>query len=292
MNKLIRISCVLAVLLFSTARTMAQSIVFNCTKTTWNAIGHSDGEAIGTVELTGDGMFDHFEAEIWCQDDPDQYITFANCNTNGGQLVCYAWEGGHYDLNADYHYTLIIKAFDTPYYGLPPVATKTINFIGTGIPGTPYCNITLTNIGLSTNSAIENGYTHTFQPFNVTFSEPVSRVEAWCEIARTGSVDIETTKNSSDGRTWSINGAMVPFGTENGIANLVVTAWNSRGIQMRGVYAHGYPINLVATPTGIDSAISNVDDAQFRAYNLTGQRVNGNGQKGICIINGKKTLKK
>lgn len=270
----------------------AQSITFNCTKSSWSTIGSQNGENIGTVRLNGTSEFDHFEAEIKCQEDPDQYITFANCNTNGGSLICYAWEGGHYDLNKDYHYTITIRAYEYPYYNTKPVATLTKSFIGTGVDGIPYSNVTVQSVSLKSNGLIYNGYTYKGGNFDVTFTEPVSKVEVWCEIIRTGVVELKATKKSADSRTWTINPSAITVEQES-IANLMVTAWDMRGIQMRGESSHAYPINLVnSTVTGINEAIECEAEAQSAVFNLAGQRVNAATHKGISIINGKKVLTK
>ena len=48
------------------------AISLKITKTDWSSIGGKDGEIIGTVSCNID-PFDHYEAEIRCAEDPDQF---------------------------------------------------------------------------------------------------------------------------------------------------------------------------------------------------------------------------
>ncbi len=263
-------------------------IKLNITKKSWATIGAENGEVIGTAELKNTDNFDHFEAVIRCAEDPDQYITFADCMVNGGKLVCYTWTGGHYTLNNGYHYTLTVDAYDVPYYGSKPVATATYDFVGTGAEATKYCDITITNVDLTPSTLLVNGYNYNGD-FDVTFSEPVARVQSWWAMGMEGTRRLSATQKSEDGTVWTINLDSVLEGLE-GAANIQITAWNADGLQMRGEGGdHSFALNIIVSGgedapatsiTAIRAAI-NADEAQI--YSMDGAKLN-KLQKGINVV--------
>lgn len=259
-------------------------IELNITKDSWATIGAERGEVVGTAELKNAEQFDHFEATISCAEDPDQYITFADCSKNGGQLICYAWEGGHYTLNNGYHYTLTVEAYDVPYYGVKPVATATYDFVGTGAEATRYCDITITNVDLTPNTLLINGYNYNGD-FDVTFSEPVERVQTWWAMGMEGTLRFSATQKSEDGTVWTINLGSALDGIE-GAANIHVTAWNAEGLQIRGEDSdHSFAFNIIVTG-GNETPVTAV--AANRAVNAHIYSVNGAKshklQKGINVV--------
>lgn len=288
MSKFTHIFLLFSMWLCMGASSFAQGITFNCTKSSWATLGNQEGESIGTVTLNGYSIFDHFEAEIRCAEDPDIYITFANCNTNGGELICYTWEGGKHDLYKGYHYTITIKAFDLPYYELPPVVTETYDFVGSGKTPIQYSSVTVTNVKLPRTDMIAYGYIPQGSSFDVEFSEPVSRAEAVWEQIRTGVTALPVTQKSSDGKVWTVSTSLIYLET-NEIANLMITAWDKNGLQMHGIENHSYPVNLVkGVPTGISDNIADGSNMGNNMFNIAGQRINSKPQNGIYIVNGKK----
>lgn len=272
---------------------VAPSIALNITKTNWATIGSQNGETIGTVTLNGIDEFDHFEAEIRCAEDPDQYITFANVNTNGGDLMCFAWEGGHHDLYKGYHYTITIKAFNVPYYGASPVATTTYEFVGTGVEPIIYSDITIASTTLQEN-AQGLGWDCVGESFDVTFSAPVAKVKAWWAMGFGGSADCTVTKKDAEGLVWTV---VLPNDIEAEEAGMIatadinITAWDAEGHQIKGAngdHAFAYTV-IPVTATAIESI--NAANAKADAVNIAGQKVSNN-YKGIVIINGKKMLVK
>lgn len=272
-------------------------IALNITKTDWSKIGAESGEVIGTVELKNTEVFDHFEAEIFCADDPDQYITFANLNVNGGNLTCYCWEGGHHTLNKDYHYVLIVKAFDAPYYGMLPVATATYEFVGTGAEAVKYCDIQVAEVSLKENPLLYHGYDVDGQTFDVTFSEPVSKVKAWMAMGFDGAKTIEAAKKSEDGTVWTIT---LPESVlhDEGSINVMFQAWNAEGVQAKGENGdHAFDLNIIVTlvddPDAIENILANIG-TETTVFTPAGLRIKaGMMKKGnLYIINGKKVLVK
>lgn len=263
-------------------------IKLNITKTSWATIGSENGEVIGTAELKNAEIFDHFETTIRCAEDPDQYITFADCRVNGGQLVCYAWEGGRYTLNKGFHYTLTVEAYDVPYYGVEPVATATYNFVGTGAEATKYCDITITNVGLTPNSLLVNGYNYNGD-FDVRFSAPVARVEAWWAMGLDGAQRFSATKKSKDGTVWTINLDSALEGIE-GAANIQITAWNAEGLQIRGEGGdHSFALNIIVSggeddpATAIATIHAAINAGAAQIYSVNGTKL-AKLQKGINIV--------
>ena len=269
-------------------------IVLNITKTNWSKIGSESGEAIGTAELKGGDAFDHIEAEIRCQEDPDQYITFANLRTNGGNLMCYAWEGGSYTLNKGYHYTLIVRAFDVPYYGVEPIAVATYEFVGTGAEAIVYSDIELTKVDLPENDLLYHGYDLKVTSFDVTFSAPVSKVKVWGAMGMDGSINYSAAKKSEDGTVWTIllNEDIL---NEEGSVNLMIQAWDAAGVQAKGWNGdHAFDMNLIVNLD--DDAIRSIEMASAgkEIVTLSGMRVKASQMKKgqIYIINGKKVMVK
>lgn len=263
-------------------------VKLNITKNSWATIGAENGEVVGTVELKNSNKFDHFEAAIRCTEDPDQYITFADCMVNGGQLVCYAWEGGHYTLNKGYHYTLTVEAYDEPYYGILPVATATYNFVGTGAEATKYCDITITNVGLTPNSLLINGYNYNGD-FDVTFSAPVARVESWWAMGQEGTKRLSATKKSKDGTVWTINLGSALEDIE-GAANIQITAWNAEGLQIQGEGGdHSFALNIIVSGgeddpvTAIATIHAAINAGEAQIYSVNGTKLD-KLQRGINIV--------
>lgn len=271
------------------------AIVANITKTSWATIGTQYGETIGTVSMTGTDAFDHIEAEIRCVEDADQYITFANVNTNGGSLICYAPEGSLYHLNKGYHYLLIVKGFDVPYYGVAPVATDTIAFVGEGKEPTTYSDIVISEVHLKPNTMMVNGYDINGSTFDVTFSAPVSRVQAWWAKGFEGSERFTAEKKTEDGLTWTIIMSEDAATTE-GSVNVMITAWDKNGVQVKGETGdHAFAYNLFISssdPTGILTLAK--AEAQGRIFTLAGIRIQAaQMKKGVTyIVNGKKVVLK
>ncbi len=268
-------------------------IVLNITKSSWSKIGSESGEAIGTAELKNAIAFDHIEAEIRCQEDPDQYISFANLMQNGGQLKCYCWEGGSYTLNKGYHYTLTVKAFDVPYYGVAPIAVATYEFVGTGAEAVTYnADLHIAQVGLTPNALLVNGYELNTNSFDVTFSESVSRVKAWGAMGMDGSVNYSAQKKSDDGTVWTIilNDDVL---NDEGAINLMIQAWDAKGVQAKGENGdHAFGLNLILSQT---DAIRLVDMAHAKVvYTLGGARIPANQMKKgqVYVINGMKVMMK
>ena len=232
----------------------AKSLVeLEVTKTSWSSIGNQDGEVVATVkcDIT---PFDHFEAEIRCQEDPDQYITFANLNSSQGSLVCYTWEGGYYDLNKGYHYTLIVKAFDVPYYGVEPCETVTYEFVGTGKEPAVYSDIQIVNVDLVEDILLYHGYDIDGTTFDVTFSEPVSKVNVWAAKGMAGSIPCSAEQKSDDGTVWTIiltDGVL----SQEGSSNIMIQAWDANGVLARGEngdHAFGYNLFIAESDPNTD----------------------------------------
>lgn len=274
------------------------AIKLNITKTDWSVIGNENGEAIGTAELINSEAFDHIDAEIRCQEDPDQYISFAASLTNGGNIVCYSWERGHFDLNAGYHYTLTIKAFDVPYYGAEPVATATYDFIGTGVEATKYSDIQVAKLNLKENVSLVNGYDADGTTFDVTFNAPVSKVTAWMALGFYGTAAITAEKQSEDGTVWTVKMPESVL-SEEGSVNIMVQAWDADGVMAKGENGdHAFSFNIfVSTSVPEDDpevAINAVKvSASTSVFTLSGVKINESQmQKGnVYIVNGK-TIRK
>lgn len=292
----IRIVCTMALMVVAIVTNAAIDIKFNCSKNTWSTIGNENGEVIGTVTVVGIDNFDHVEAEIRCKEDPYQYITLSNIYKNGSSLMCYTWEGGHYDLTYGYHYTMTIKAFDVPWYGALPVAATTYSFVGTGAAAIPYCDIEMTGVSLAPNDVVLNGYNINGTTFDVTFSAPVSRVEAWWAQGFDGAEYFSTSKKSADGRTWTVQMSDQVLFAEGSVC-IMVTAWNRQDIQIRGDNAdHAYALNIVVSDSSPDiTGINNVTTRRPRRpmFNMAGERLSPDQpHKGIIVIDGKKWLMK
>lgn len=283
----------------ATAETPAvgPEVILAITKTDWSKIGNQNGEAIGTALLKGAEVFDHIEAEIRCKEDADQYISFANLLTNGGKLTCYAWEGGSYDLNKGYHYTLTVKAFDVPYYGVEPVAVATYEFVGTGIEAVVYSDIDIAKVDLEEEPILFNGYKIDKTSFDVTFSAPASNVSCWLAMGMDGSVSCSAKKKSEDGTVWTI---LLPEDilSYEGSVNLMVQAWDASGVLAKGWNAdHAFDFNLsIGTSDPEEDAIKAIEMAYAGkpVYTLSGVRIKASQMKKgqVYIINGVKVLKK
>lgn len=207
------------------------AISLKITKTNWSSIGSKDGETIGSVSCNID-PFDHFEAEIRCSEDPDQFIPFSNIFSRQGNLVCYSFEGGNFPLNKDYHYTLTVKAFDVPYYGVQPKATETYSFVGTGEKAKEYADISITT-NLEVN-AQGLGYNMPSDGIIVvTFSSAVNNPKAWAALGMDGSHNLSVYSIGNEGRTWGID--ISEYKDEEGGVDIHITAYDvATGNQIRG----------------------------------------------------------
>ncbi len=268
-------------------------IALNITKTDWSKIGNQNGEVIGKAELLNAEAFDHIEAEIRCQEDADQFISFSNMMVNGGNLTCFAWEGGSYTLNKGYHYTLTVNAFDVPYYGATPVATATYEFVGTGAEAVKYCDIELAKVDLPENALLYHGYDLGVTSFDVTFSAPVSKVNVWGAMGMDGSIKYSAEKKSADGTVWTIVLDENILG-EEGSVNLMIQAWDAEGVQAKGWNGeHAFDMNLIIN---LADAIKSVEMAYAgkTIYTMNGVRIKSSQMKKgqVYIVNGVKVLVK
>lgn len=273
-------------------------IKLDITKTDWSTIGSDRGEVIGTATLSDEFTFDHMEFEIRCQEDTDQYITLSNLNTNGGKIVCFCWEGGHYDLYKGYHYSLIAKGFDVPYYGVAPVAVDTFEFVGTGIEPIIYSDLECVGLALEADELLYHGYKLVAREFDVTFSAPVSRAKAWLAAGFDGSIACEINKKSEDGTVWTV---VLPESvmSDEGSLNLMIQAWDTSGVLAKGWNGdHAFDFNLFLDGSAPDDlrAIRVIENvfAQQKVYNLSGQRMGaGRMKRGqVYIVNGQKIVLK
>lgn len=247
------------------------TITLNITKTSWAIIGSQNGESIGTAKLEGAEGFDHIEAEIRCAEDPDQYITFADVNTNGGALTCYAWEGGRYDLNKGYHYTLTVKAFDVPYYGVDPIATTTYEIVGTGKAAQA-----VVDIAASVSNAKLGVYGY-IMPANgqveVTFAAPVKNAKAWIAMGQDGSQNVTISQKDGEGKVWSVD--LASFLGEEGSINLNVTAYDKEtGNPIKGEFSdHSFAFNVSCNPEG--GELDPIDEADGSSFEKAKTLVEG-----------------
>ncbi len=271
-----------------------EGIELNIIKTDWATIGSENGEVIATVGGNFN-PFDHFEAEIRCEEDPEQYISFPYVNSIGGKLICWTWEGGHYDLNAGYHYSLIVKAFTVPYYGAEPVATTVYEFVGTGVEVAKFSDIELAKVDLEQNAILYHGYNVSGNTFDVTFSAPVSKVAVWWAKGQDGTENFSAEQKSEDGTVWTIIMPENITSTE-GSVNVMIQAWDAEGVMAKGENGdNAFALNLFIAESvpedGPEVAIKNImanPTAEVRT--LTGIIIKAaQMQKGnIYIINGKK----
>lgn len=266
-------------------------LVVNLTKTSWATLGNQNGEVIGTAKLENADAFDHIEAEIRCVEAPSQYITFSNVNTNGGNIVCYTWEGGHYDMNYGYHYLLIVKAFDVPYYGVEPIATDTIEVVGAGSEAVKYSDVEVVKLELKENPLLYHGYDINGTTFDVVFSEPVRIVSAWGAMGFDGSLSFSAQKKSEDGTVWTIVMPETVLSLEGSI-NVMIKAWDADYLMSRGWNGeHAFDFNLSISPADDPTAIKSMNiAADASVYTLSGVRINAAQMKkgDIYIINGVK----
>lgn len=285
---------VLLVLCATTA--MAQATIhFNCTKTDWSTIGNEDGEVIGTIRIEGADTFDHFVIGMYCDEDPEQFITFAGVRENGGELRCYTWQGGTNDLNAGYHYRILIEAYAFDY-SLKPFAYTTYKVTGTGKPVGVYCDVRLASVNLKPNDYGQNSYNLNGNKFDVTFSDAVSNVSAWwAQGFAGGSLALETTKVSDTKWTIHLPNELL---SEEGSLSIMITAWNADGVQVRGENSeHTFSVQVFAgggSSTGINAAPAVPNESVSAAgYDLVGRPAATESRgNGIVISNGKKTIKK
>lgn len=268
------------------------NLTFTPSKATWATLGDAYGEVVGQVSLTGTDKFDHIEAEMRCTEDPEQYITFINMYSPKGDLRCATGDNWKHQLYNGYHYTLIIRAFDVPYYDSEPIKTTSYNIVGQGITAPVYTDINLTGVGLQPNPLYLNGYNVNGPSFDVTFSAPLSSVKAWWAMGMDGSMNLEVVKKNSNGTVWTV---LLPSDAQfaEGSINVQITGWDLNGIQIRGTESgeHSFALNIVTgTTTGIsNAALVPANDIENKAYNLAGQKVSPS-TKGIVILNGKKVL--
>lgn len=260
------------------------TITFNITKTNWTRVGSDNGETIGSATLANSTLFDHFEFEITCEEDPDQYITIAASLSNPGTITCYDPR----KLYKGYHYTLRAKAFDVPYYGVAPIAVAEYQFEGQGEAAPVFADIEIAAIDLT--ESILGGYVTNKRSFDVTFTAPVSKAEAWNAAGMLGSNPVDIVQKDAEGLVWTIT--LPESNATSGEVdsyNINIVVWDANGVKAKGWNADNsfvYSV-LYEGVTGINGI--NAASAQTAKYNLAGQRIN-NRTKGIVIVDGKKTL--
>ena len=263
----------------------APTVSLNLTKTGWTKVGTPNGENIGTATLLNSKMFDHFEFEITCEEDPDQYITFAASLSNPGNIVCYDPR----KLYKGYHYTLHVYAFTVPYYGVAPVASAEYKFVGEGEAAPVYSDIEVASVELTPSNL--GGYTVSKRTFDVTFTAPVSKAEAWNAAGLLGSTPVTIVQKDTEGLVWTV---ILPApnneADEVEAYSINIVVWDANGVKAKGWNADNSFVYSIVYDKG--TSINNVKAASAKdeIYNLAGQRIN-NYTKGIIIVNGKKSIK-
>lgn len=206
-------------------------ITLNLTKTSWAKIGATNGESIGTVSCNLPN-FDHYTFYIKCDDDPDQFISFADLLDIEGSPKCYSPDANGYDLNKGLHYTLYVEAYDTPQYGVKPIVVYTYQFVGEGKAATVYNNdITVAKVYLKENSQ-GLGYNVNGEKFDIEFTAPVSTVTAYWAQGMDGTTKLTTAKKNAEGTIWTITLTERALNEEGGIS-LNIVATDTEGHQLK-----------------------------------------------------------
>lgn len=258
------------------------TIDLNLTKTVWSSVGSDNGELLGTATLVNATAFDHFEFDITCQEDPDQYITIASSMNNPGNIVCYDPR----KLYKGYHYTLRVKAFDVPYYGALPIATTEYSFIGQGVSAPVYSDIDVASVTLT--ESILGGYLTNQPTFDVTFTAPVSRAQAWNAAGMLGSTPVTITQKDAEGLVWTVTLPESNATSDEAASyNINIVAWDANGVKAKGWNGDNSFVFAVVYEKGTGINAASAASAQQTTYNLAGQRVENNA-KGIVIVGGKK----
>ncbi len=269
------------------------NINLDITKTDWSTIGNQNGEVIGTVSCDAE-VFDHYVFSIKCTEDPDAFISFQNLTKASGNITCYAWEGGTYDLYKDYHYILTVEAYDEPYFNAVPVATKTYEIVGTGKIPTVYNNtLRVSNVSLESDDVVFNGFKANGSTFDVTFSEPVSKVVTWIALGFDGSKNMTASKKSDDGTVWTF---ILPSDVDTeGAQNVMFQVWDNNDIMARGENGdNAFALNIIMSNSSPeDVAVSEIaaDKASNSVYTVSGTKVNAMQKGNIYVVNGKKVVK-
>lgn len=224
-------------------------IALNITKTNWSKIGAVAGETVGIISSDAT-VIDHYSVSITCDDDPDQFISFADLYNASGEIKCYCPEAGAYDLFNGQHYTLHAYAFDVPYYGAEPVGEYVYKFVGTGKTPTLYKDGVSIAVGLQLNSK-GLGYDINGDSFDITFSEPVSTVKAFWAMGLDGSMPFVATQKSADGTVWTIT-LTSDATTAEGSVNVNIVATDMNGLQLRNA--------CDIRPFGFDVVVNSVFD--------------------------------
>lgn len=268
------------------------NITLDITKTDWATIGSENGEVIGTVTSDAE-TFDHYDFSIKCAEDPDMFISFADLTKVSGDIKCYAWEGGAYDLYNGYHYTITVNAYDVPYFNAVPVATTKYEFVGTGKTPTVYNNnITINNVSLKADDLVFNGYVADGNTFDVTFSEPITEIKAWAALGFDGSANMTAVKKSDDGTVWTLT---LPSSviSDEGAVNVMIQAWDVNNVMAKGENGdHAFGLNIIftaVTPSSINGiAISKNNN---NAYSISGSKVNAMKKGSVYVVDGKKVVR-
>lgn len=261
-------------------------IQFNITKTNWTKVGSENGEVIGTATLKNAAKFDHFEFDIVCEEDPEQYITIASKLTNPALIECF--DPQH--LYQGYHYTLRAQAFSVPYYGAAPIATAEYKFVGQGIEAPRYADIDVAATSLTPDPL--GGYIAYSHEIEVTFTAPVAQAKAWNAGGFDGSTTLDIVQKDAEGYVWTV---ILPKNTLNAgdadVYDVNIVVWDANGLKAKGWNgdnSFAFSVLMMDKGTGVKD-LKMADSRQDIRYNMLGQRVKKNA-KGLLIVNGKKTL--
>lgn len=268
------------------------NIALNITKNEWKTIGSQNGEVVCSVSCDAE-VFDHYYSFIKCVEDPDIFISFADLKDVSGNLTCYAWEGGSYDLYEGYHYTLTVQAFDSPFYSALPVATAVYEFVGTGKAPAVYNDVLVVDsLSLAYDSKFD-GFQVDGNSFDVTFNAPVSQINAWAALGFDGSQALTAQKKNEEGTVWTIT-MPSSLTSQEGAINIEMQLWDANGVMARGTTGdHGFAFNIILSNSDPDAiATVSADEKNGAVYSLNGVKVNAVNKGGMYIINGKKVVVK
>lgn len=250
-----------------------------------------DGDKV--AEVTVDREYYNIYWTIRCEQDADFFhggsCAAAQAGAGTYDIIAFTPSALPIELNGGYVYTFEFQTCEFGWDGYKTVGTFQVT--GAGAAAEQFSDIEC--LGLQDITQGVYGYPFRNQ-YTVTFSAPVTDVQAWVPMGLEGTQHLTVTKADNEGLAWNIDCSPMA-GTEGGFELHVSARDAATGLRLKGDagdMAFAFGIFVSESIPDDDTSIESVIAAQKGAasYNLNGAKAQEMEQGQIYIQNNKKLI--
>lgn len=249
-----------------------------------------DGDKV--AEVTVDREYYNIYWTIRCEQDQEFFHGGSSAAAQAGagtyDIIAFTPSAQPIVLNGGYVYTFEFQTCEFGWDGYKTVGTFQVT--GAGAAAEQFSDIECLGLGLEPGIY---GYPFRNQ-YTVTFSAPVTEVQAWVPMGMDGTQHLEVSPADAEGLAWNIDCSPMA-GTEGGFELHVSARDAATGLRLKGDagdMAFAFGIFVSESIPDDDTSIESVIAAQKGAasYNLNGAKAQEMEQGQIYIQNNKKLI--